>query len=166
MKKIILFLSVLFLVACSSEEVKYDGAPLNIAVFGDLPEVKNKNIHFELLTLETLSEDTSNIALNFNAIMITPSVFEEASDDRFVEVYKSLETPIIFFDTNKRHYPFVNESITYESAYFDVLDNGSHTTIYIADTKLNREDAWYFYLEDKKDVNVLYSEIFKKIENL
>ncbi|TSI02543.1 amino acid oxidase [Lysinibacillus sp. BW-2-10] len=166
MKKVILFLSVLFLVACTNEEVTYDGVPLNIAVIGDIPELKNENIHFELFSLEKLSEDTSNIPSNFNAIMITPSAFEEASDDKFVEVYKGLETPIIFFDSNKRHFPFVNEELTYETANFDALDNGSHTTIYINNVNINKEDAWYYYLDDENDVDVLYTDIFKKIAEL
>lgn len=144
----------------------YDGAPLNIAVIGDIPEFKNENIHFELFSLEKLIEDTANIPSNFNAIMITPSVFEKASDDKLVQVYKNLEIPIIFFDSNKRHFPFVNEGLTYETANVEDLDNGSHTTIYINDVKMNKEDAWYFYLDNKNDVDVLYKNIFKKIEEL
>lgn len=157
---------ILFLVACSNEEVRYDGMPLNIAVIGDIPELKNEKIHFELLSLKKLSEDTSNISKTYNAIMITPLAFEAASDDKYVEVYKGLETPIIFFNSKKRHYPFVNEGVTYETANFDVLDNGSHTTIYIHDVKMNKEDAWFFYLNDNKDVYVLYTDIFKKVEAL
>ncbi|TMU83545.1 amino acid oxidase [Bacillus sp. BHET2] len=167
MRKVILFFSLLlFLVACSNEEVQYEGAPLNIAVIGDIPELKNENIHFELFSLKELNEDTSNFRSNYNAIMITPSVFEEASDDKFVKTYKGLETPIIFFDSNKRHFPFVSEGVTYETANFDSLDNGSHTTIYINDVNTNKEDAWFFYLDDKNNVDVLYKDIFKKIEEL
>ncbi|WP_232733248.1 hypothetical protein [Lysinibacillus xylanilyticus] len=46
MKKILLILSLLFLVACSNDEAKYDGAPLKIAVVGDIPKLNNEKIQF------------------------------------------------------------------------------------------------------------------------
>lgn len=147
-------------------EMKYDGAPLNIAVIGDVPDVNNEKIHFESLLLEKLSEDTSSISKNFDAIMITPKVFEAASNDKFAEIYKGLETPIIFFNSNKRHFPFVNEGLTFETAHFDSLDNGSHTTIYLNDINADKDETWYFYLDDKNKLDILYTDIFNKIEEL
>lgn len=141
MKKILLILSLLLLVACSNDEVKYDGAPLKIAVVGDIPELNNEKIHFEPISLDEFSEDTLHISTNFNAVMITPVIFEEASDDRFVEVYKNSKMPFIFFDSTKRHFPFTREGLTYETAHWEALNNGSHTTIYLTDNDANREDA-------------------------
>ncbi|WP_240518381.1 MULTISPECIES: hypothetical protein [unclassified Lysinibacillus] len=62
--------------------------------------------------------------------------------------------------------PFTNEGLTYETAHWEALNNDSHTTIYISDIDANREDAWYFYLKDEKELDVLYKEIFQKIETL
>lgn len=166
MKKILLILSLLFLVACSNDEAKYDGAPLKIAVVGDIPKLKNEKIHFEPITLIEFSEDTLHISSNFDAVMITPVMFEEASEDRFVKVYNNSKIPIIFFDSTKRHFPFTREWLTYETANWESLNNGSHTTIYLSDVDSNREDTWYFYLKNEKKLDKLYKEIFQKIESL
>ena len=146
-------------------EVKYDGAPLEIGVVGDIPEIKNEKIHLETLSFEALSDNSKKVSENFNAIMITPKAFEEASNDKFINVYEGLDIPIVFFDSAKTHKPFVHQGLTYDSAY-EYLKNGSHTTVYRYDAKINKEDAWYFYLENQKEVDALYTEIFKKIEQL
>lgn len=166
LKKIIWILSLLLLVACSDDEDKYDGAPLKIAVVGDIPELNNEKIHFESISLDEFSEDPLHISANFDAVMITPAIFEAASDDKFVEVYKNSTLPIIFFDSSKRHYPFTRGGATYETAHWDSLNNGSHTTIYLSDIDTNSEDAWYFYLKDEKELDILYKEIFQKVETL
>ncbi len=166
LRKILLMLSLVLLGACSNDEVKYDGKPLNIAVIGDIPELNNEKIHFEPISLDEFSEDTVQISANFDAVMITPVIFEEASDDRFVEVYNSSKIPIIFFDSEKRNLPFTNGGITYETARWESLYNGSHTTIYLYDIDANKEDAWYFYLKDEKELDFLYKEIFQKVEML
>lgn len=166
MKKILLILSLLFLVACSNDEAKYDGAPLKIAVVGDIPKLNNEKIHFESISLNEFSEDTLHISTNFDAVMITPMMFEEASEDRFVKVYNNSKIPIIFFDSTKRHFPFTSEGLTYETANWESLNNGSHTTIYLSDVDENREDAWYFYLKNEKKLDTLYKKIFQKIESL
>ncbi len=164
MKKILFIVSLLLLVACSNDEVKYGGAPLKIAVIGDTPELINEKIHFEPISLDEFSEDTLHISTNFDAVMITPVMFEEASDDRFIKVYKNSKMPIIFFDSTKRHFPFTRDRLTYETARWEELNNGSHTTIYLSDNDENREEAWYFYLKDEKEIDILYKEIFQKIE--
>ncbi|MBM7649708.1 hypothetical protein JOC78_002682 [Bacillus ectoiniformans] len=98
--------------------------------------------------------------------MITPTKFEKASEDHLAKVYGELKLPIIFFDSKKRHLPFVREDFTYETANWESLDNGSHTTIYLAGLNKDSEDAWYFYLSDQKNINKLYNDIFKKIGEL
>ena len=166
---ILRFISIFFLLtlsACTNDEVKYDGEPLKIAVVGDTPELNNEKIHFESISLDEFSEDTVHISTTFDAVMITPVVFEEASNDRFVEVYTNCKTPIIFFDSTKRHFPFTRGGATYETAHWESLNNGSHTTIYLADRDADREDAWYFYLKDEKDLDSLYKEVFQMVETL
>lgn len=166
---ILSIISIFFLLtlsACSNNEVKYEGEPLKIAVIGDIPELNNKKIHFEPTSLDEFGEDTVHISINFDAVMITPVMFEEASNDRFVEVYNNSKIPIIFFDSEKRNLPFTNEGTTYETARWESLNNGSHTTIYLSDIDADREDVWYFYLKNEKELDSLYKEIFQKIETL
>lgn len=166
MKKIMLLFCVLFLVACSNEELSYDGRILKIAVVGEIPKIENKKVHFEQLSLETFRKNTTNVAETYDAVMITPSKFEDASNDTYVETYQNSEMPIILFDSDKAHYPFTNGGLTYGTAHFDSLNNGSHTTVYLNKLNENRNDTWYFYLEDEKEINKLYTEVFQKIESL
>lgn len=167
LKKINVFiLSLLLLAACSNDEVKYDGAPLKIAVVGDIPELTNEKIHFESISLSELSEEKMESSTDFDAVMITPVMFEQASDDSFVQVYKNSELPIIFFDSSKRHFPFTREGVTYETVNWESLENGSHTTIYLSGAAGNREDVWYFYLKDEKELDKLYKEVLQKVETL
>ena len=164
-RKVILFLAVLFLAACSNNEIQYDGKLLKIAVIGETPELENEKVHLEQLSLEQFREDTINVAQKFDAMIVTPESFEVASDDTYVDSYRNAEMPIIFFDSNKRHYPFVNGGLTYETN-FNSLDNGSHTTIYLHNLREDKDDAWFFYLDNKKDLNELYTEVFQKNEAL
>jgi len=166
LKKILFTLSLLLLVACSNDDVKYDGARLKIAVAGDIPEINNEKIHFESISLDEFREDALHISTNFDAVMITPVMFEEASEDRLVKVYNNSKMPIIFFDSTKRHFPFTKEGVSYETAHWESLNNGSHTTIYLSDNHANREDTWYFYLKGEKEIDILYKEIFQRIETL
>ena len=166
MRKVILILAVLFLVACDNNEIQYDGKLLNIAVIGESPELENDKIHFEQLSLEQFKEDTFNVAKKFDAIMVTPELFEPASDDTYVNSYQTSEMPIIFFNSNKRHLPFVRDGLTYETADFDALDNGSHTTIYFYNMNEDKDDSWFFYLDNQKNINELYTEMFQKVEAL
>jgi len=165
LKKIFFTLSFLLLFACSNDDVKYDGARLKIAVAGDIPEINNEKIHFESISLDEFREDALHISTNFDAVMITPVMFEEASEDRLVKVYNNSKMPIIFFDSTKRHFPFTKVGVSYETAHWESLNNGSHTTIYLSDNHANREDTWYFYLGEK-ELDILYKEIFQKIETL
>lgn len=166
MRKVILFLAVLFLTACDNNEIQYDGKLLKIAVIGEIPELENEKIQLEGLFLNQFREDTLNIAQNYDAIMVTPDSFEAASDDIYVDSYQNAEMPIIFFNSSKRHYPFVNGGLTYETSHFDLLDNGSHTTIYLNNINEDKNDAWFFYLDNQKNLNELYKEVFQKVEAL
>lgn len=165
-----MIISLLVLVACSDQNVKYEGAPLKIAVIGDVPEINNEKITFETITLVEFSEKEWDEESGFDAVMVTPSMFEEASDDRFVEVYNNSMLPFIFFDSPKRHLPFVNDNITYKTAQWESLNNGSHTTIYlnghVAESVESKQDAWYFYSKDEKMIKKLYEEVLRKIEKL
>ncbi|MGE7603479.1 amino acid oxidase [Peribacillus sp. NPDC097675] len=165
MKRIIMVLSLVLLAACSNGEVKYDGTPLKIAVIGEIPPFQNKNIRVESVTLDNFIEDSTQVSAKFDAVMLTEDAFEAASDDKFIDVYNNSEIPIVFLNSSKRHYPFVTEGITYETAH-DSLTNGSHTTVYLHDDSANKDDAWFFYLDDKKDTNDLYTNLFRKIDEL
>lgn len=159
-----MLLCVLLLVACSNKVVLPEGASLNIAIVGEIPNVHNDKIQFESFSMEEISQDLSKISQNYDAVMITSTVFEEASDDKYIDMYKSLKIPTIFFDSSKRHFPFLTTNITYSSSSSS-LDNGSHSTIYLYDANNDEENTWYFHLNKDKNINILYSDLFQKSMN-
>lgn len=161
-----MLLCVLLLIACSNKVVLPEGASLNIAIVGEIPNVHNDKIQFESFSMEEISQDLSKISQNYDAVMITSTVFEEASDDKYIDMYKSLEIPTVFFDSSKRHFPFLTTNTTYNSSSFDSLDNGSHSTIYLYDTNNDEENTWSFYLNKDKNIDILYSDLFNKIDEL
>lgn len=73
----------------------------------------------------------------------------------------SAETLSDFFYLTRR-----KRNEIYETAHQEALNNGSHTTIYLSDNAANREDAWYFFLKGEKEIDILYKDIFQKIETL
>ncbi|MFD2868457.1 amino acid oxidase [Kurthia populi] len=165
-KMVILMLGLIMLAACSQKNVSYEGTPLKIAVIGEIPEYDNDRVTFEEISLEKFKEDSAHIAKNYNAVMITPLAFDKASKDTYSAVYHKANMPIIFFDSKKRHYPFVEKGMSYASASSDSFNDGSHTTLYVSDAKTNEEEIWTFPLENDDDLPALYTSIFEKIEAL
>ncbi|WP_010289877.1 hypothetical protein [Kurthia massiliensis] len=164
---IILCMTALFIIsACSNENVGYEGSSLKVAVIGDVPDIHSEKLDFNQVTLETLKADAKKISKQFDGILITPSMFEKASNDSLIAVYQNLEIPIVFFNSEKRHVPFLNGGITYETADGATLQNGAHTTVYMPHLNENSEDVWYFYLKDDKNIDSLYKEIFEKVATL
>lgn len=168
LKKLLLIMAVLMLTACSNEERIVEGLPLKIALIGEAPEIDDDKITFKHIDLETFSEGDFDETGKFDAVMVTPTMFEEASNDRFIEAYKNSPVPIIFFDSPKRHFPFVNDGVTYESAHWEALKDGSHTTIYINQaipgSSDSMENTWYFELKKGGKLDSLYREVFRKVQ--
>ena len=161
-----MLLCVLLLVACSNKVMLPEGASLNIAIVGEIPDVQNDKIQFESFSMEEINQDLTKVSQNYDAVMITSTVFEEASDDKYIDMYKSLEIPTVFLDSSKRHFPFLTPKITYDSSSFDSLDNGSHSTIYLNNANNGEENTWNFHLNKDKNINILYSDLFQKIDEL
>lgn len=166
MLSVVCIMGLFILSACSNENVRYEGAALKIAVIGDIPDIHSEKVDFKQVPLETLRDDSEKISKQFDGVLITPSMFEKASNDSLIAVYQNLEIPIVFFDSEKRHLPFLNDGITYETADSAALQNGAHTTVYMPHLNENSEDVWYFYLNNEQTVDSLYKEIFEKVATL
>lgn len=166
MVSVVCIMGLFILSACSNENVRYEGASLSIAVIGDIPDIHSEQLDFKQVPLETFKDDSKKISKQFDGVLITPSMFEKASNDSLIAVYQDLEIPIVFFDSEKRHLPFLNDGITYETADSTTLQNGAHTTVYMPHLNQNSGDVWYFYLNNDKNVDNLYKEIFEKVATL
>ncbi|WP_079527145.1 hypothetical protein [Solibacillus isronensis] len=156
-------------------EIPYDRQELKIAIIGDTPDIQNKNITFEHISLEELNNKVDILSSEFNAIMITPSMFVDASNDQFSEAYHNVEIPIVFWNSSKAHYPFVNNKINYLNEKEVSLNNiphsmdsieKTHSTIFLYDIETEKESVWFFHLNEPNELEKLYSEIFNKIEEV
>lgn len=54
------------------------------------------NIQFVDIIFEALEEGALNSVLNFNALFITPSAFEQASQDEYIEICRNSTIPSYF----------------------------------------------------------------------
>ncbi|WP_040225468.1 hypothetical protein [Bhargavaea cecembensis] len=174
MKKgyLLVLLLVLSLAACSPghpEKAEYDGKPLKIAFAGEKPEYTNERVTFEEIPLDGIADKADDLSADYDALFVMPDVLEELSTDEYTSFFRSLSIPSAFVDADKGHLPFITEGVSYQTG-FD-LDNGSHSTVYLnTDGPENREDAWYFYLEDEnghdKSLEEVYTEILQRVEEL
>lgn len=179
MKKwLIVFVLLFCITGCKDTrtvEIPYENQPLKIAILGDTPDIQNKNITFEQISLDELNNNDKILSSKFNAIMITPSMFVDASQDQLSEVYHNIEIPIVFWNSNKAHYPFVNNKINYVNEKEVSLNNSphsfdgmgqTHSTIFLYDIETEIENVWFFHLNERNELSKLYSEIFHKIEEI
>lgn len=174
MKKVLFLLGLLLLSGCSEEIVAYNGNPLKIAVLGEFHDNYNTNIEIVEITFETLEEAVTNPNLNFNALFITPTAFEQASRDEYIKTYESSLVPIVYYGAAKGHFAFTKENITYDTLHFENLINGSHSTLYLqneipAGNELTETrsdiDIFHFYLNGDR-FDIMLKEIYEKIETL
>lgn len=174
MKKVLFLLGLLLLAGCSEEIVEYNGNPLKIAVLGEFRDNFNANIEIVEITFEELEETVMNPNLNFNALFITPTAFEQASRDEYIKTYENALIPIVYYEAAKGHFAFTKENITYDTLHFKNLINGSHSTIYLhnkipAGNELSEIksdiDIFYFYLNGDR-YDIMLKAIYEKIEML
>ncbi|MEO4052963.1 hypothetical protein [Solibacillus sp. CAU 1738] len=125
MKKLLvigLFIFIIILAACSNDKVVepiYEGRDLKIAVIGEFPTVREKNIQFEEMTFDTWE------IIGYNAIFISQEYLSEAANDDNVQKFKESKIPIFFLGTKASYMPFMelNNTVTYEQFAKQVNDN-------------------------------------------
>ena len=85
-----------------------------------------------------------------------------------METYQGLTIPTFFIESQKRHLPFVNENLTYETA--PEID-GVYATGYLhgGTEEENKTDVWQYglYNDVKNEVNIkdVYTRIFKTVSD-
>jgi len=174
MKRVLFLFGLLLLAGCSEEIVAYEGMPLKIAVLGEFQDHYNTNIEIVEITFDALEEAVTDATLQFDALFITPTVFGQASQDEYIQVYKEAIIPIIYYDAAKGHFAFTKENITYDTLHFQKLINGSHSTLYlhneipVGEEFAERKRGIYvfnFYL-NRDRYDIMLKEIYEKIETL
>ncbi|WP_203363755.1 hypothetical protein [Bacillus sp. REN10] len=165
---------VMFVLAgCNKNEIQseiYKGQDLAIGVVGEIPEVREKNIDFEALSLKEISANTKEVSDKFDSVFIMPEQFAEADDDQYVATYKALKIPTFFFESKKAHLPFVHEDVTYETA--PNMEETAYAVgyLYSGEEEEYKDDVWRYFLyngvKNKVNIQDVYTNIFKTIEEV
>ncbi|QOR64920.1 hypothetical protein IM538_13810 [Cytobacillus suaedae] len=173
MKKVRNYLSFVLLIllfalpACaqSRDFESYEGKSLRIAVVGDLPEVKEKQVSFSELSFDKLTGEEIG---SYDAIFITEENLPQASENKYANTYLNSAIPFFFISTNS-HIPF-----TVKESEFNESWNWTPGNNYAVGVLTSNEDkalkSWGFglYNDKKTDENIkeVFSRIFETIEGL
>lgn len=138
---------------------------LVIGVIGGNLEIKEEHIEFTAISFEDF-DDTKSTSESFDPIFIMHDYLRRADEEKYVDVYRTLSKTTFIVQTTKGYLPFVSEDLSYEDAP-DIYDS------YIAGYLQNSQDGHLYWgfdfiddVENERNVNEMYTRVFKAIENL
>ena len=164
--KIILLMgiSLVLLMGCSKEKVyeeKYIGRELRIAVLGEIPNIREEQIKFEKVDFENIENISSSE--NYDAIFVMKENLNEASKDKYKDIYSNSKATFFFIDSEKGKIPFMIKGVSYEEA------EKIETFSYIVSLEKNGSSTGFgLYNDEKTQKNIedCYSTAFKYISEL
>lgn len=170
MKKWLLLLFIFVLVGCTEKLPnfeEYTGRPLDIAVIGAAPDVRETNVMFEEFTIDDL------LFINFSeydAVFIMKEHLEEASAAKYADVYSSSNIPFFFIESTKGSFPFSNADALYSNSHEKARGLG-FAAGYMPSSDLGKEPTTYnigLYNDIKNDETIKgrYSVIFNKVQEI
>lgn len=154
---------VFMMVGCNTiNSAQYTGRPLNIAVLGDVPTIRENIITFDKVSFSDIEKE--NFSNQYDAVFISKENLSEAAKTKYLSIYKKSTIPFFFIGGNKDYVPFIYEDLFYE----EVTDLGSQTYavgIFFSDVRYNYVGyGLYNDTENEKNIEDLYSRIFKSID--
>ena len=167
------FIGFLFLfsllVGCKAEDEVdspiYEGSDLIIGVIGKSPEVREKNVSFNSITLAELESNVAKVSSEYDAVFIMKPYLEQAGKEQFY-VFSELKIPVFFIESKKSYLPFIYDDITYEEA--PTIEDQTYATGIISEDK----DTFHYwgyglYNDTQNETNIkdVYSRIFSTIES-
>lgn len=179
MKRILILIAFMVLIAgCSTNDTpepieqtenpefkSYDGDLLRIAVIGEQPTIKEKDlIKFISLELNQLNQLDSS---KYDAIFIMNEYLEQAAEDKYAKVYRSTSIPFFFIQSKKSFIPFITEDISYTDA--DEFRDQTYATGFLQQNKEEYQSWGYGLYNDKvSEINIkdAYSRIFSTIQSI
>lgn len=143
----------------------YKGKPLNIAVVGESPEIKEKQISFSEYSFEKLML-MSNDLDSYDAIFIMEENLSQAAESQYADVYLNSTIPF-FFISAKSHIPFTVNTTEYNESW-DWTPGNSYAVGVLKSTEDDSLKNWGFGLYNdemtEEHVKEMYSRIFKEVE--
>lgn len=154
---------VFMMVGCNTiNSAQYTGRPLNIAVLGDVPTIRENIITFDKISFSDIEKE--NFSNQYDAVFISKENLSESAKAKYSSIYKKSTIPFFFIGGNKDYVPFIYEDLSYE----EVPDLGSQTYavgILFNDERYNYVGyGLYNDTENEKNIEDVYSRIFKSID--
>lgn len=143
----------------------YNGKPLNIAVVGEPPKIKEKQVDFSEVSFEKLLLMSTDLD-SYDAIFIMKENLLQASESQYADVYLNSTIPF-FFISAKSHIPFTVSTTEYNESW-NWTPGNSYAVGVLKSTEDDSLKNWGFGLYNdemtEKNVKALYSIIFKEVE--
>lgn len=140
----------------------YKGKPLNIAVVGKAPKIKEKQVSFSEFSLEKFML-MSNA---YDAVFIMPENLSQAAESQYADVYLNSMIPF-FFISAKSHIPFTVNTTEYNESW-DWTPGNSYAVGVLKSTEDDSLKTWGFGLYNdvltEEHLKEMYSRIFKQVE--
>ncbi len=145
----------------------YEGKPLNIAVVGESPEIKEKQVSFSEFPFEKLML-MSNELDSYDAVFIMEENLSQASESQYADVYLNSTIPFFFISANS-HIPFTVKETEYNESWS--WSPGNHYAVgVLKSAEDNSLKAWGFGLYNDvmtaEHIKATYSLIFKQVEKV
>ncbi|WP_342562829.1 hypothetical protein NST84_25150 [Paenibacillus sp. FSL R7-0345] len=143
----------------------YAGKGLNVAVIGEAPSVRERQVAFSAITLDEMYDNSRSLSAEYDAVIIMKEHLSEAAEARYAEVYQTAGIPFFFIGSTKSYMPFVLEDLDYEDV--PEMNNEMYATGYF-----NAEDKWQFWATglynnkvNNRNIKSAYSAVFEAINN-
>jgi len=154
--------------SCSKSEnivnsVAYEGKSLEIGVIGEITKVRESQVNFEAIDYLTFKDNKFNFI--YDGIIIMKEQLLKASEKEYARIYKESSIPFFFIGFDKSYIPFIEGNIDYESA--DLIENSSYAIGFFVLGKemTNWRYGLYNDLKNKRNIDDIYTRIFKSIES-
>jgi hypothetical protein len=143
----------------------YEGKPLNIAVVGESPEIKEKQVSFSEFSFEKLML-MSNDLDSYDAVFIMQEYLSQASESQYADVYLNSKVPFFFISANS-HIPFIIKETEYDKSW-DWTPGNSYAVGVLKSAEDDSLKNWGFGLYNdvmtEEHIKATYSLIFKQVE--
>lgn len=118
MKKIVFFLVTLVIFyGCSEKEKEiYQGEFIEVGVVGSQSLPNIQNVQYKNVELSDVKGKNGE----FDVLIITPEAFTEADKDKYINLYETIEYPVLFFGMKYfKMFAFTTEGMTIETSKDD-----------------------------------------------
>lgn len=145
----------------------YSGKILSIGVIGEIPKVREDQVHFTEITFDEL-EDYSKLSTTYDAVIIMKEHLIEADDNKYVKVYNKAGIPFFFIESPRSFMPFVLEDLSFEHSSFQNFHYDMYATGYFQTGTAYKSWGYGLYNDKINAPNVkdVYSRICTTIESI